>query len=430
MSAPMSPQSSPDVFPKTPRRGAGVRRVNRLPLMIGFAVVCLVGGVLVYTVTERADQNAAEQRRSQAKPDPASSAGVFDGAPEAGLIAAKDLPKPPAPEPAEEIVVYDSDGKPTPVVVPATPRAREMYAQEWQTYRQQQQQIRQAQLQAAQAALAAPTSVTEFGKPASDPTAVRDPATKPPASGESAIFDRIAGIAQSAAAGRTGSDDPNNAEEKREWLDSEPSVANYLDSGRQAPLSMFEVKAGTVIPGVMIGGISSDLPGQIIGQVSENVRDTVTGLHVLIPQGSRLIGAYDNQVTRGQRRVLVAWHRVIYPDGSSVDLGSMPGADQAGYAGFKDRVNNHYFRVFGDALLMSLFSAGIQLSQPDSAGLQGGYDSQQIIAGSLGQQLGQTGMQLAQKNTDIQPTLEIRPGFRFVVMVTKDMVLRPWGTPP
>jgi type IV secretion system protein VirB10 len=163
-------------------------------------------------------------------------------------------------------------------------------------------------------------------------------------------------------------------------------------------VSPFELKTGTVIPGVMIGGINSDLPGQIVAQVRENVWDTATGHHLLIPQGARLVGTYDNQVTRGQSRVLVAWTRIIYPDGSSVDLGTMPGADQGGYAGFSDKVNNHYVRVFGDALLMSLFSAGIQLSQPKSNdSMNGGYSSQQIIAASLGQQLGQAGMQITQR---------------------------------
>ncbi len=112
-----------------------------------------------------------------------------------------------------------------------------------------------------------------------------------------------------------------------------------LQARREDPVSAYDVKAGAVIPAIMIGGLSSDLPGQLIGQVAENVYDTATGRFILIPQGSKLIGTYDNAITTGQERVLVAWTRIIYPDASSLDLGKMPGADQGGYAGFNDRVN-------------------------------------------------------------------------------------------
>lgn len=154
--------------------------------------------------------------------------------------------------------------------------------------------------------------------------------------------------------------------------------------------------------------------------------DSATGKHLLIPAGAKLIGVYDNQVTRGQSRVLVAWTRIVYPDASTLELGSMPGADQGGYAGMKDKVNRHYWRVFGDAMMLSLFSAGIQLSQPNDDTIGTGPTSQEIVAASIGQQLGQTGMQITQQNLRIQPTLEIRPGLRFNVMVNKDIILRPW----
>ncbi|WP_229180088.1 TrbI/VirB10 family protein [Bradyrhizobium ivorense] len=225
--------------------------------------------------------------------------------------------------------------------------------------------------------------------------------------------------------------DPNKQAEKKAFLAQTPEADVYLKSTRQAGISpALEVKAGTVIPGVMIGGINSDLPGQIIGQVRENVYDSATGQNLLIPAGARLIGTYDNGVTLGQSRVLVAWTRVIYPDGSSLSLNTMPGADQSGYAGFNDKVNNHYWRIFGNGLMLSLFSAGVQLSQPQSNGSQNGYDSQQIIAGALGQQMGQLGMEMTRRNLDIQPTLEIRPGYLFNVMVTKDIVLPPWQGHP
>ncbi|EBS6671142.1 conjugal transfer protein TrbI, partial [Salmonella enterica subsp. enterica serovar Mbandaka] len=171
---------------------------------------------------------------------------------------------------------------------------------------------------------------------------------------------------------------------------------------------------------MMISGINSDLPGQIIGQVREAVYDSATSTQCLIPPGSRLVGTYDSGVTLGQQRALAVWRRIIYPDGSSISIDNMPGADVGGYAGFNDLVNNHYARIFGSGLLLSVFSAGIQLSQPQASNGEN-YSSSQIIAGSLGQQMGQIGMQMAQRNMNIQPTLEIRPGYEFNIMVTKDI---------
>jgi len=131
----------------------------------------------------------------------------------------------------------------------------------------------------------------------------------------------------------------------------------------QAPRSAFELRAGFIIPATMISGINSDLPGQLMAQVSQNVFDTATGRHLLVPQGTRLVGSYSSDVIYGQSRILIAWQRLVFPDGRALDLGSMPGADNAGYSGFNDKVNNHYLRLFGNALLMSGITAGVSLSQ-------------------------------------------------------------------
>jgi type IV secretory pathway VirB10-like protein len=136
-----------------------------------------------------------------------------------------------------------------------------------------------------------------------------------------------------------------------------------LDSQPEAPRTPFELRAGFVVPATLISGINSDLPGQIMAQVAQHVYDTPTGKHLLIPQGSRLVGTYSSDVAYGQARVLVAWQRIVFPDGKAMDIGAMPGADSAGYAGFNDQVNNHYLRTFGSAFLMSGVTAGITLSQ-------------------------------------------------------------------
>ncbi|MDR1397150.1 MAG: hypothetical protein LBJ14_05410 [Desulfarculales bacterium] len=207
----------------------------------------------------------------------------------------------------------------------------------------------------------------------------------------------------------------------QEWLSP-----NKLKEGQ--PL---EVKTGTIIPGTMITGINSDLPGAIIAQVSQSVYDTANGNYLLIPQGARLYGVYDSRVVYGQSRVLVAWNRIIFPDGRALTLEAMPGADMSGYGGYEDEINNHYLRIFGSAILMSLFTGGVAYTL-DTVDTSRGDDTspsmQNEMTAALANQLGQTTAALLQKNLSIKPTLEIRPGFRFNVIVTKDLAFdAPYG---
>jgi type IV secretion system protein VirB10 len=198
-----------------------------------------------------------------------------------------------------------------------------------------------------------------------------------------------------------------------------------LNSQMQAPSTPYELRTGAVIPGVMISGINSDLPGQIMGQVSQDVFDTATGKYLLIPQGTRLVGTYSSNIIYGQSAILVAWQRLIFPDGKALDIGAMPGADSSGYSGFRDQVNNHYIRIFGSALLMSGIVAGVSYSQ-DKNNNNNGIFSQPTasseLSQALGQQLGQVSAQMISKNLNIAPTLQIRPGYRFNIIVVKDMV--------
>jgi len=195
----------------------------------------------------------------------------------------------------------------------------------------------------------------------------------------------------------------------------------YLDSRLTKPISPYEVKAGSLISATLLTGIDSDLPGQITASVSRNIYDTVTGNYLLIPQGTKVIGTYDSQVSYGQERVLIAWNRLIFPDGDSFDLEGQPGADLAGMAGLHDQVNNHYLRIFGSSLAFSIFGALGQLSQPKQAA--NSYPSNsQIIYGAIGQSLTQTGIEMTEKNMNIQPTITIRPGANFNILLTRDMV--------
>jgi len=174
---------------------------------------------------------------------------------------------------------------------------------------------------------------------------------------------------------------------------------------------------------VLLTGLNSDLPGELIGQVSENVKDSATGRHLLIPQGARFFGRYDSRVAYGQDRALVSWDRLIFPDGSSVTLQGMGGADKSGYAGFNDQVNNHIWRLIGYGALSSAFASVFQITQRNQQNTINGVQTPaQVAAGEVARQFSQLGIQMAQKNLNIQPTIEIRPGYQFVVMVNRDMV--------
>jgi type IV secretory pathway VirB10-like protein len=194
------------------------------------------------------------------------------------------------------------------------------------------------------------------------------------------------------------------------------------------PASPYTISAGTVIYGTLETGINSDLPGNVLGRVAQDVKDSVTQTSVLIPQGSKLIGTYDrNYLTPQQDRLLVEWREIVFPDGGEIQLPELPGTDQAGYAGFQDEVNHHYVKVWAPALLMSAISAGMMMSQaPTYAGgaYGGGYMSPgQMAAMGAGQELGQVAMShVGNATVETKPTIQIRPGYNFRVMVTRDLV--------
>jgi type IV secretion system protein VirB10 len=214
----------------------------------------------------------------------------------------------------------------------------------------------------------------------------------------------------------------NMQSEKQQFMaEQQATNPDVLPIGVQNPASQYLLQAGSIIPAILETGIDSDLPGVIKARVTENVFDTISGNYILIPQGSVLYGAYDSQIAYGQSRVLMVWNRVMFPNGQYIDLDGMPGADLAGLAGLTDQVDNHYIRIFGSAILMSMFSAGMQLSQPQSNSQNGQLSNQQIIAGALGQNVGQLATQMTQQNLNIQPTINIRPGDLFNVIVTRDI---------
>jgi len=219
-------------------------------------------------------------------------------------------------------------------------------------------------------------------------------------------------------------DDQNMQAAKRHFVaDNEKATKDvYVKGTIISPLSKYEVKAGSIIPGVMITGINSDLPGKLTGQVRENVYDTVTGKYLLIPQGTRVIGTYDSKVAYSQERVLIVWTRLIFPNGDSIDLEGMAGVDLSGYAGMKDKVNNHYGKLITGVVLSSMLSAGAKVAAGNNDVGTATF-SQQAVSGAA-QQVSTVGAKFADRNLNVQPTIEIRPGMKFNVFVNKDLILK------
>jgi type IV secretory pathway VirB10-like protein len=187
------------------------------------------------------------------------------------------------------------------------------------------------------------------------------------------------------------------------------------------PASRYVVQAGAVIPAALVTGIRSDLPGQVTAQATENVYDSPTGRYLLIPQGSKLVGLYDSQISFGQDRVLLVWTRLIMPNGRSIVLERQPGADTQGFAGLEDEVDHHWGRLLKAAALSTVLGVGAELGATNN-------DSAIVTALRRGStdSLNQTGQQIVRRNLNIQPTVTIRPGFPVRVIVNRDLVLTPY----
>jgi type IV secretory pathway VirB10-like protein len=183
------------------------------------------------------------------------------------------------------------------------------------------------------------------------------------------------------------------------------------------------ILAGTIIPAALITGLRSDLPGEITAQVTQDCYDSPTGRILLIPQGSKLIGQYDAQVTFGQSRALLIWSRLILPNGKSIVLPRQPGVDTQGYAGLEDEVDNHWGMLFEAAALSTILSVGSEAGTSDSEN-----NLAQAIRQGASQSFNQAGEQVVGRSLNVQPTITIRPGFPVNVLVTQDLILEPYRT--
>jgi type IV secretion system protein VirB10 len=205
--------------------------------------------------------------------------------------------------------------------------------------------------------------------------------------------------------------------------------SDYLPRARTAALGKFEVKSGWLSPAVLEQELNSDLPGMIRALVRENVYDSVTGQYLLIPAGSTLIGTYNSHVNYGQDALQAVWNRIIFPDGSSLQLGAFEGDDSQGATGYRDQVDSHWARLFSGALLTSLFAMGVELSQGQNSSVLQNQSVSQQAGAAVGQQVGQLGVEVTRRNLNIQPTIKVRPGYRFFVRVEKDILFKGPYTP-
>ena len=239
-----------------------------------------------------------------------------------------------------------------------------------------------------------------------------------------AAFDPMAAGPASTAAQPADPTAVQNRQDQKEAFQQAGTTETRNSGNLQLPASPYQVMAGTVVAGALVTGIKSDLPGDVIATVTEPVYDTATGKFLLIPQGSRILGRYNSQVSYGQSRVQVVWNRIILPDTSSLTLDNLAGTDPAGYAGLEDDVDWHWDRIFAGAALTTLLGVGAELAAPENR--QDG--NRIIIAGrdSAQDSINQVGQEMTRRNMNIQPTLTERPGLPVRIIVNRDLVLRPY----
>ena len=388
-----------------PTKKVDAARMSKWPLYAVLLVGLFLLGILVYSVNFA--HNQEEEQAGTPKVDIKEEEKPLIMGEGRGLALA-----PPAGSPALAVPDAPAQNGTTrePLIVVQSDKSQS------DNYRQELENLRRMKAQAQLTALSAPLGVQKSSQSNTAPASY---------AGSGSSTDRPSMSLPADAYGLQANDyNPAADKDKEAFFDRAGKDANWILPHSRTAGQRYEVKTGAVIPGIMVTGINSDLPGNIIAQVSQNVFDTATGNHLLLPQGAKLFGVYDSRVIYGQERVLVAWNRVVFPDGSAVTLGAMPGSDMSGYAGYTDKVNNHYLRIFGSAILMSMISGGMAYTMDTLDNSNSDSDNptlQNEMGSPLAAQLGHATLQLLQKNLNIKPTLEIRPGYQFNVIVTKDM---------
>jgi len=405
---PEGPETSDDARPLTGEPVAPMRlrpdppRVTRLSrkVLAGLGLVASlgVGGALIYALQTSQGGRQNEELLStdnQATPDGLNSLPRDYTGPVLGPPLPGDLGRP--------ILDAQNRGQPVtppPVRTPANPAVQPGLSAE--------EQRRLQELEAARTARLFASTETRNAEPAATVTADTTAAAPNLAS---------LGLGVQPAT-------PSAQDRQLAFLNQTPDRRTVSSDRVAAPASPNVLQAGAVISAALITGIRSDLPGQITAQVTENIYDSPTGRILLIPQGTRVIGQYDNGVGFGQRRILLVWSRLIFPNGRSIVLERQPGADTQGYAGLEDGVDYHWWDLAKAAALSTLLGIGTELATDDNDRLV------QAIRNGAQDTINQAGQQIVQRQLQIAPTLTIRPGFPVRVIVTRDLVLEPYGATP
>lgn len=415
---------------------AGIRRINRLPIIVVIVLGLVFLGVIFFGLASRGLYFGKDAGPETSSGNSASTfadqikRGVSDGiigepqqqttfqpTPVEAKQDAVKAEKPITHEPGRTTVQRQgSELEPEEIW-----RAR-LQREGQEQYLRERQRQRMARLQANDAAYDAPLAIDRSKLEARAATADANMAkaatvTSTTAGSPSDLY---------TAALRAGlgdqNVDPNGQRSKEDFFNADLKNLGYLPNQVVPQQSPFELKRGSVIPATLITGINSDLPGRITAQVSQNVYDSATGHRLLIPQGTKVFGRYDSKVPFGQSRVLVVWTDIIFPNGSTLQIGGMAGTDAEGYGGFRDKVNNHYLRTFGSAVLIALIGTGIDMAVPQSSTLATQDTASDATRRNFAETFGRVADRTIQRNMDVQPTLQIRPGYKFNILVDQDIV--------
>lgn len=410
---------------------SGMRRLNRLPIIVAIVIIVLFIGVVVIGLSWRGLSFNRSTDLDSASNTPATTfgdqlkRGITDGIigdPEerenfqpTPVIQEQKVEK---EKPTKEQNRIARDDRRTRLEPDEVWKARLKREQDEQYIREAQRQ-RMARLQARATALDSPlkVDVSDIERDSAKSTA-SDRQT--PTDATSSASDLYATAMKSGLMGQNV--DPNAQTSKEGFFNQDIKDLGYLPNKVVPQMSAFELKRGSVIPATLITGLNSDLPGRITAQVSQNVYDSATGYRLLIPQGAKLFGRYDSKVSFGQERVLVVWTDLIFPNGSTLQIGGMAGTDAEGYGGFKDKVDRHLWRTFGSAALVALIGTGIDMSMPESSTLATQDTASDAARRNFAEVFGRAAEQTISKNLDVQPTIRIRPGYKFNVLVDQDII--------
>ncbi len=409
----------------------GMRRLNRLPIIAAVVFIVLFIGVVIVGLSWRGLSFGGRNSLDSASNSPATSfgdqlkRGVGDGIIGDPTERETFQPTPtPTVERKSEPEQHVSETPPAERTVrrPALESEEEWKArlrrEQDEQYMREQNRQRMARLQARATALDSPLKVDVSEIERGDNTNASN-ATGALTGGRGAS-DLYAAAMKAGLQGQNA--DPNGQASKEGFFNQDIKDLGYLPNQVVPQLSQFELKRGSVVPATLITGLNSDLPGRITAQVSQNVYDSATGYRLLIPQGAKLFGRYDSKVSFGQERVLVVWTDLIFPNGSTLQIGGMAGTDTEGYGGFQDKVDRHLWRTFGSAALIALIGTGIDMSMPQSSTLATQDTASDAARRNFAETFGRAAEQTISKNLNVQPTIRIQPGYKFNVLVDQDII--------